>query len=126
VYACDISWIEPYYTNGCHLDQFLEEFSSTNESSRGDESGSEKGENGTQGGTIVGRIPSLVDEAVIRTNDDNNERNDVHNDSEVVVVGKVTCPINYTSGNQDKAGKIVDMETNEKQVIVYQWRWYKN
>jgi hypothetical protein len=117
---------ETYYTNQCDLDQFFEEFSSANESNcRGDKSDSEKGENGTQEGIIIGRIPSLVDEIVIRL-DDANERNDVHDNNLVVVVGTILCPRNYTGGNQDKEVRSDDMKTNEKRVIVYQWKRYKN
>jgi transposase InsO family protein len=93
---------EPYYTNQCDFDQFFEEFPSTNESDcRQDESNSKEGENGTQEGTIIGRIPSLMDKAVSGT-DDAKEGNEVHDDNEVVVVGTIPCPRDYTGGNQDK------------------------
>jgi hypothetical protein len=117
---------ETYCTNQCDLDQFFEDFSSANESNcKGYKSDSEKGENGTQEGIINGRIPSLMDEIVIRL-DDANERNDVHDNNLVVVVGTILCPRNYTGGNQDKEVRPDDMKANEKRVIVYQRRRYKN
>jgi hypothetical protein len=120
---------EPYYSNKCDLDHFLDEFSSVNESDCREGGSDSKGENSTQEKTVVGRIPTtlvpLVDETISKTNGFE-ERNDVHDDNEVVVVGTIPCPRDYIGGNQDKEVRIDDMKTNEKQVIVYQRRRYKN
>jgi hypothetical protein len=105
---------EPYYSNKCDLDHFFDEFSSVNESDcREGGSDSKEGENSTQEETIVGRIPSLVDETISETNG-SEERNDVHDDNEVVVVGTIPCPRDYTGGNHDKEVRIGHMKTNEK------------
>jgi hypothetical protein len=113
---------EPYYSNKCDLDHFFDEFSSVNESDcRGGESNSKEGDKSTQEEAIVGRIPSIADET-----NGSKERNEVHDDNEVVVVGTIPCPKEYIGGNQDKEVRIDDMKTNEKQVIVYQRRRYKN
>jgi len=69
---------EPYYTNKCDLDPFLEEFSSVTESDSR-EGGNEYGENG-----------------------------DVQNDGvthEKVVVGTIPCPINEYGGSGDLASE---------------------
>jgi hypothetical protein len=42
-----------------------------------------------------------MDKAVSGT-DDAKEGNEVHDDNEVVVVGTIPCPRDYTGGNQDK------------------------
>jgi hypothetical protein len=113
---------EPYYSNKCDLDHFFDEFSSVNESDcREGGIDTKEGENSTQEEAIVGRIPSLADET-----NGSKERNEVHDDNEVVIVGTIPCPRDYTGGNQDKEVRIDDMKTNEKQVIVYQRRRYKN
>lgn len=66
-----------------------------------------------------------MDEIVIRL-DDANERNNVHDNNLVVVVGTILCPRNYTGGNQDKEVRPDDMKADEKRVIVYQRIRYKN
>jgi hypothetical protein len=121
---------EPYYVKKGDLDQFLEEFSSVNESdSREGENDCEhsSGDNNAQG-EIVGTISSPQVDGVMRTvdasNDDergnvedgdvmvDNERSDVVDD-EVVVVGTIPCSTNTSGEIGDKKEKKREVKSNQ-------------